>query len=407
MIFFVVILEMARKQQLALQGKYIVVFIAFFVHIVISAVVNSQDPGVFFSGLRNYYKFAPLFLVSVVFIMEDKDIVNQLKVLLLLGLFQLPVVIAQKFVFDQSADRIEGTLAISSVLSMYLVSCISVLLGFYFRKMISLSHLVIIVFLLFIPSTLNETKGTFLLLPLAVLTTMFVSGIWKGRMLASIGVVFGVAVLLTFSGAVYQHFFKVAGDDGVLAFFTDTDGGGVTDYLYTGDAEEIDPSRVLDYESSVIGAKGEIDSSQIRVRRIDNLILPLSVLSEDPVKLLVGLGIGNVTSSFLPALSGKYVYLGRLNDAYPALGIFLWELGLIGTLLFVCFLVMIFFDAVKLSRSKGVPAMLATGWTGVVVLIIFSLPYKNFLAFYVLGYLFFYFSGYIAAKRYQQMKGIN
>jgi hypothetical protein len=80
---------------------------------------------------------------------------------------------------------------------------------------------------------------------------------------------------------------------------------------------------------------------------------------------------------------------------------------LLGVALALVWLLMIFKDARALSRNNDLSGTFALGWAGVAIVMIFAMPYKNIILFNVLGYLFWYFSGYIAAERVREVKREN
>lgn len=78
-----------------------------------------------------------------------------------------------------------------------------------------------------------------------------------------------------------------------------------------------------------------------RIRRIDAAILPFRVLSSEPSKLLLGLGIGNVSESFIDKFSGEYEDIKAMNATQIELAIMVWGIGILGLLIFCCFLLSI------------------------------------------------------------------
>ena len=89
------------------------------------------------------------------------------------------------------------------------------------------------------------------------------------------------------------------------------------------------------------------------IGRVDGYFLALSVLSEDPIKLLFGLGIGNVSNSFLGGLDGEYwSQYARFGIQTTTVSYLLWEIGILGLLLHIWVLWIIFKDAKYLSTTK-------------------------------------------------------
>lgn len=391
------LLRAAHFKTVTMRRGYIILFTLFCLHVIVGAILNGEQAGTFLSGLRNYMKYTPLFLVPAVYDFKEREIASQLRLLLFLGLAQIPFVIYQKFVEGKHADFVAGTLGVGSVMSICLVCLITILLAFYFRNRLTTGKFLMLAFLLFIPTTLNETKSIIIFFPVAFLVVMMLSGISRDAKIRILGAGAAFAFMMGGFFLVYSVFFSADKERGLLDFFLDPD-TGIKFYLYSGDSQEIDAKRVLEQEHVIIGASPTVDRDEDKIRRIDNIILPIRVLSHDPVKLLMGLGIGNASDSFIPGFSGKYAQLGSLDSSYTAMSLFLWEIGLLGVVIFFVFFYMIYREAKSLRLENNLVGNFAVGWAAIAVVIAISIPYKNFLTFDVLGYLFFYFSGLIVAK---------
>jgi hypothetical protein len=130
------------------------------------------------------------------------------------------------------------------------------------------------------------------------------------------------------------------------------------------------------------------------------MLLAFRTLSEDVTKLWFGLGIGNVARSFSDRFEGEYTE--RYDHMMPhvtTVSFLVWETGVVGLLLVIvgCFLV--FQDARACSRADTVEGAFALGWAAVVAVYVVSLAYRNLITPTVFGYLFWYFSGWVAAMR--------
>jgi hypothetical protein len=353
--------------------------------------------------MRSYLKYTPVFLLPAVFNYTDQDMSNQLKVLLLLALIQTPIAFAQKFGMQYHADVVAGTLGIGSTLSIYVVCAITILFSFYYRGYMSLRLFLLLSFIIFLPTTINESKITLVLLPVALLVVAALSpsrGLSGRHLIAIVGVLACFALVYTF---VYNKLYDIGGEGGLVSFFTEPE-RGVKHYLYSGKGAELDPEKVLKRkETGVVGEIPGDDARVDKIRRLDSIVLPLRVLSDDPVKLVLGLGIGNVGESFIERFSGDYTHLynessGKLSTGRTQLNIWLWEIGIVGIALFLLFFFWIFLDASHLRVDNGFVGTFAVGWAVVVIIIVLTLPYRQIMVFNVLGFLFWYFSGYIAAK---------
>jgi hypothetical protein len=118
------------------------------------------------------------------------------------------------------------------------------------------------------------------------------------------------------------------------------------------------------------------------------------------VQLVFGLGIGNASHSSLgPQFIGAYyaLYEGFLVSS---LSVFLLEIGIFGTALVFVLYWLILRDSLAVARiDDSLTGWIAIGWCGVVLLVVVATPYKTMHAYGSLSYMFWYFSGLIAARR--------
>jgi len=373
----------ASRGDIAIRAKYVIFFIVFLVHISIGIVLNAVPAGPMVIGLRTYLKFLPFFLLPAVYSFTDAQVRNQLRFLLFLVLLQSPLAIFQKFNFLErgkvSGDWVTGTLTSSGQLNVVLVCAIAVVMGFYLSKKIKFVPFCMFLCLLFVPNALNESKASVIYLPVAMMGPAMLLPGYKEKLkkllpLFIIVLIFSVAFI-----GLYDKFKtnRASQREGLIAFFTTQ--GRMEHYLYRA-AEAGKPIHQLGI--------------------IDSILLPLQVLSKDIFKLGFGLGIGNVSGSFLSSLSGEYAKnYGKLGAKSTAIGLFLWEIGLLGVLLYLLLIYMIFSDARYLSRRGGLYGSLGPGWGTVMILVGMALFQKNIFLENVTGYLFWYLSGYVAATR--------
>jgi len=403
-LFIFILLKAAHTKSFALHPKYIILFAIYFIHIISAIILNGVPEGAIFSGIRYHMKYIPFFLLPAVYEYSDKQMSMQLKVLLMLALMQLPVSFFQRFVQFRglfTGDEVRGTLTVSSALSILLISTISVLLALYLKKRLSAKHFIVLIFLLFLPTTINETKGTLILFPLAVFTVLLVSA--KDRearkkimLVSTLLAMFG----FVFIGSYSLFYIKEEGRGGVMSFFTNPD--QLTHYLYRGSTFDPELLKAKKGGEGVVETAHEEDKQH--ETRIDRMIAPISLLSNEPLKLVFGLGIGNVNHTKKEVFMGDYMHLSVLIGATSTvISLLLWETGILGLFMFLLFIFMIFKDARKLSNTDSFSGAIALGWLGVVVIFFMSLPYKNVLEFNTLGYLFWYLSGYIVTTHRRQM----
>lgn len=392
-VLMMIALKAAAEHSFDITARYVILFIIISIFISIGIIINSVAPGTIVVGLRVYLKYLPFFLLPVVHEFSCADFQKQIKVLLIFSMLQLPLVIYQRlFQFKgiSSGDVVSGTLNDSSILSIYLISGIAILLAFYMKNLIKTHLFILILLVLFLPTTLNETKGTLILLPFALLIPALLLP-KKNQMLKQMAP-FSIFIILV---VIFVLIYDVATPGGRM-------GSSVVDFMSSKD-------RVEHYLFGGAASKdvGSINSDTLQIRkddrvgRIDSILLPLRILSDDPYRLFFGLGIGNVSDSFISQFSGEYSRYVELGSVRTVLSQLLWELGVGGVLLVLCFLCIVLIDAYHLRVDDDIYGAFALGWVSVIIMMVVSFPYKNLIVFNVLGYLFFYFSGCLAARRYR------
>jgi hypothetical protein len=298
---------------------------------------------------------------------------------LVIALAETPLALYQRFVeFANSmhtGDPVKGTLTSSSALSMFMVATIAGAVVFYLRGRLKLAALVVLAAWLVVPTTINETKATVLLLPVALLVPALLMP-RKARLLSKLVPILGVGLL---AGAAfvlsYNTLIKHGEYGGPLGeFFTSADS---LRYLYTGAA----------------------NTDQPYVGRFDSIEIALEYTSQDPLKLAFGYGAGNVSESFLPEFAGRHSdYFQQFGVGQTQITTFLWELGVAGLLAFLFLFSLVARDSLTLARSSDPAAHLGQLWTVGVIIMTFGLVYKSVFSMNDAGYLFWYFSGVVASR---------
>jgi len=385
LITIIVVMRAVVYKTVALNKKYVLYFSAFVIHIIIGIIVNQVPAGAIVAGLRTYFRFVPLFLLPAVYDFSDQQIKKQLKFLLLLAVLQCPLAIFQRFVQFRdlvTGDVISGTLTGAPILSIYMISAIAVLLGFFLNEEIKPKFFLMILAVLFIPTAINETKATMILLPIALIIPVLFAPKHKSKlkMVVTIGTL--IAMLLLYFNFIYSQFY--AKRSNVFEFYTSDQ---VKTYLYTG----VEADKVRDVRD---GGHPEA------VGRIDAIIYAITKNSDNFFRLVWGVGIGNASVSFSKFLAGDYSEeYTRLGGKQNALSHMLWEIGIIGVILAFFLFYLIFFDAKVVRNTAGTSGALALGWIGVLAVLVMCIPYQNIITQNVISYLFCYISGFIAAKR--------
>lgn len=378
----VVVLALGKNKTLHVSTKYVVFFLLFGLHLLNGAIINAVQPGAFAVGLRVYLKYIPFFFIPAVYEFSDQQIKHQLKFLLVLALLQLPVVLFQRFVQFKgilTGDVITGTLGGSGTLSLFLIGVIAMVFAFYLKKRISVGVFVVLLILLFLPTTLNETKATLVLLPMALFIPLFLLGKGSGTLTK---IPMTAVILIALFGSFIGTYDAILGD---------RFGRSVTDML-----------KEREYWEKYLAGQSMGYDEKEKPGKIDRVVIPVETLSEDPITLLVGLGIGNVIEAPLQVFDGEYVeYLEKGSGGMAQL---LWETGLLGATLSIAFLWMVFRDSLHISRQDGLGSAIGLGWIPVVAIVGVGLFYYNMIMDPTTGYLFWYFSGYLAAKGSKRLR---
>jgi hypothetical protein len=358
-------------------AKYFIVFGIMALHILAGVVLNQMSPGVVFSGIRIYLKSLPFFFLPLVVKFEDRDLKWQLLLVAGISLIQFPIAWDQQQMPGVTGDNVSGTLGISSFMSVFLCCTSAVAMSFYLKGRITLAILIAFLALTLPATMINETKGTMFLLPIALLAPVIFLGKAQGARKARQAALTLVLICGFFAAfiPVYDHFIKERWEQerwGILEFFQTE--GRVEEYLMK---------------------DSELGSS--KAGKIDSLFLPFKAARHDATQIVFGLGIANVSPSSLGhGFEGEYARRYGLLMG-PTTAVFLWEIGLIGTALAFLILYMIFRDARVAREAEGITGALALAWIAVTGIMFIAWFYKKTVGSDALSYLFWFYSGVIAA----------
>lgn len=366
------------------QAKYWLVLGALAVSILCGIILNAVEPGPLIGGMRTYLRALPIFFVPALLKFSDKQIAWQLRTIVLIALVQIPVAGYQRWLViqrgageDRSGDSVIGTLNASGVLTVFLVGVATVIVALAIRKQISRWLAALLFLLVLIPTMINETKVTVFMLPAALLAVALIA-MPSGRRLRTL---LGLALVTVAFGAV---FIPVYDEMQVGAEYKQE----ISLELLT------NPSRnYMQQKNAGIGAKQYVG-------RLDAVNISNEYVSENPVRLVFGLGFGNVKISGMgEQFSGRYASLFEYV-VISSYAILLLELGVLGSLLAVLLCVFVLKDSIVVARrDEGLVGALAAGWVGVCVVGFMSLFYIDTHNHESLTFAFWYFSGLIAARR--------
>jgi hypothetical protein len=383
-----VVLAGTRQRFCYVGFRYWLIFAALGLAVIIGPLVNNESVGAIVAGSRYYLRAIPLFFLPAVFDFSEKDLKRIMYLLLALSLLQSPIAVYQRYtVFERnsySGDAVIGTLMTSGILSLFLIAVLCVMGSLMLRGRIGKLWYAACFVALMLPMSINETKVTVFLLPLALLVT-FALAARPGKRILVIASALGLLVL---GGVIFVPLYDYFNTMHNPVPFT------IEDFLTNSDQL----NTYMDKKAGV--GTGE------EAGRLDALRAPINALAHDPVQLTFGLGLGNASHSSLGAqFTGKYdtIYWNFVQEL--SITAFLFELGLFGTTLIVIFHWMLLRDALYVSRrDSGLIGDLAPGYIGTWVTVTVGLLYSTLHTFESLSFMFWFFSGLIAAQR-ERLKG--
>jgi hypothetical protein len=383
-----VVVAGARSRFQFVRGEYWLVFGAVAAIIVCGIFANSVGPGPIFAGLRYYLRPIPLFFLPAVYLFTEKQIRQQLRWLTLICIAQLPFAVRERMLViaanRTSGDSVVGSFEDSSCLSIILICAVCVLTAMTVRGLISRKLFLPLFLIMLLPTTINETKATLILLPIGLLVTMLLASPPTQR----IRVAAYAALLFVGFAAIFAPIYEYLQRNTpyhvpITTFFTD-------------------PNAFMRYVDN------NADSGSQHVGRLDAIVVPTRFLAEDPSRFAFGLGIGNASHSQLGSQFTGDFYPRFETFLLSSLTTFLLELGVLGTGLVFVLYWMIFRDSVVVARSDtGALGAVAAAWAGVAVIAAISMPYKTTYTFPSLSYLFWYLSGVVAARRMILLRGFE
>lgn len=370
----------ARTRFQNVRFEYWVIFGGTLAVILSGIAMNSVASGPVFAGMRTYLRAMPLFFLPAVLAIDDRKLRRQLILILLMSLVQVPLTVYQR-IHGRAEGHITGDLAMGTLmssnhLSVFLICVACVLAGMYLRKRISLMKFVVLVLVVLIPTTVNETKGTIILAPIGLLTT-FILGAKPGK---RVGNALVALLVISLFGSIFLPVYDY--------YARQRWGYGLVDFMMM-------HGRVEGYLS-----KRDAGIGSQQAGRVDAIVIPVKELARDPPELAFGLGTGNASDSAL-GLQFTGQYFRRFEPfRQSTAAILILETGLFGLALVYVLYWLIFRDTRYVAeRDKSLQGAIAVGWTGVSAVIVIATFYTNTIASPAISMLFWYFSGMLAAQR--------
>ena len=377
----VVFARILAGKRLLLDARYILFLVLLFFTIAMGAVAQAVPSGAIISGLRDYLRFLPFFLLPAIYPFTGRQIKAQLTVLGVMLIVQVPVAVYQRFFAFadrmHTGDVVTGTMSTSGSLSILMVAGVAGLTVLYLKRRLSLALLLAATGFLLLPTMLNETKATLVMLPIAMLAPLF---LMRGaerpfRRLFPLVAVFaatGVVFIGVYNTLMQEHRDSEAS---LQEFWFE---GGVQNYVYKGSVEG--DSRV-----------GRLDSLQLAVRGV----------TQTPLRAAFGLGVGNVSPAQIPGFEGEYAhYYDLYKISFTQASMLLWNMGFMGLVVFGLFYFATFRDALLLARSSGPSAMLGQVWAPITLIAAMCLAYKSTVTMNEIMYPLMFYAGVLARTAY-------
>jgi len=365
------------------RAQYWIVFACMLVVMVCGVLLNPVEPGPVFAGMRNYFRMIPFFFIGAVYAFSEPQLRRQLAFLAVICVVQIPVAIHQRWVTlgrgGVTGDETGGTLIGSSTLSMFLIAAISLLVALQRRGYISFKAMLVLLLLFAFPTTINETKATFFMLPLVLLVTGVVLAKPGERVRNILVTLFVIVLFGAIFVPIYDHLIQNRQYGATIWEFI-TSENRAAGYLDRGVG---------------VGAVGVGEAG-----RLEMITVPVSYLARDPFHLLFGFGIGSASESSLGVqFTGPYFSLFKPFLAMTFARVVL-ELGILGVALMLTLFWMIFRDSrIVAAREPGFLGAFAAGWTGVTAVIVIGFFYKDLTMIEPLTVPFWLYSGVIVAHR--------
>jgi hypothetical protein len=265
----------------------------------VSAFLNAVPVLTLVLGLRNYLRYALVYLAIVQSGFSESQRRGLLAAMLAIAVLQIPVSAFQFFFTSHgNPDLITGTLGpgMSGVLTLWLTLCAALVLSRAVSEKRFSRPGVLMVLALFIPTLLNETKVSFFLTP--------VMGIWVGtrqigwrRVGRALLVMMLVALVVLTSLGVYQRFYS----------------GKVYD---------------IDYVRQYLTAEYETGG---RLNRLSAAGLATELVGRTSQSFVIGYGPGTASASSIAGGAGRvFNEFGLLSIDDTFLARYTIELGILG-----------------------------------------------------------------------------
>ena len=378
--------------------RYWLVFVGFLYVVACGSILNHLSPDVAFAGIRYYFKYVPLFLLPFAFDYSAKDIQRLFGVVIVLALLQIPFAFHQRFfefATELSGDVVRGTTGSSGGLAVLGVALVLVVFALYLDSRISPLGASTLAVLFLAPASLAEVKVVPIFFFFGVMGVLLTRRTRLGTS-RIIGAACGAALLIGAFVFVYNLLYAKARGGDYIELVASKD-KALNHYMYKG--MDALPFRTMSEHKDLVAKPIKFKTDDRRVGRFDSLWMPFSsLLPSEPMKLLVGLGIGNTFSTFGDGAQFLFVR-DDLGGGMTTVTQLIWETGVLGALLFVATIVLIGIDSMRVSAERSLVGTIGAAWVGMSAVVGVELIYHSIFGIPILAALFFVFSGIVAAAR--------
>lgn len=296
----------------------------------ISAIYNRSSIIVTILGMRYWIFFIALLIVVRLQLPGFENRIEVLKLLIIVGFIQIPVTIFQRVFFFEldNPDVVAGLFTGYPDLLFLQIFCLMCVIIWYLNneKLFNLPNGITIT-LVVLPLVFSNAKAAWVYLPLIVIF------IFRKKIFSSIQIIFNFILLIVFvliGAFAFNALYKSAygGQHDAIVFLTHP--SMVVEYLFPTVPTIENPNRMI-------------------LKRGEAILFNYDLISEDPVKMVIGLGPGNLSESQIKdgqiygELKSKVVGMDR-NTISATLG----ELGFFG-----CLLMIIFFGLMYLKTASS------------------------------------------------------
>lgn len=328
--------------------------------------IISSAIGVYYNGLTivilQYREFKYLLLLIILIPYSDKEYFKPVwTVFKAIAVISIPVSIIQVLIYGNEGDRITGLFGYggSGTLTLFVLIVFSTELG---MRLLNNQRIFGLYFLYLIPTLLNETKITFVLIPILLIVPFLLAKKIKSKQFV-IFIVLSVAFITIFA-IIYESRFS----NSIFEVFSSE---YLDEYLFATDW---------------IGDAGRFAKVQYAYKIIKN------------TNLLFGYGLGASYSGSSSGVDGyiyeRYYTPEMFGGTKPQLFLSLIDLGLLGLFLLFILLVVIIIKFIKMKNMSTEKLIVINSF----IVLFVTLPYQNIFYTYQIMYMILLYTNLLSKE---------